>query len=62
MIVKFNFRRHWLNWLCCLASLAEGLIGTITLGFLVPDWSFLANRKYLNYMDKYHYKQNKGKM
>lgn len=41
---------YWWRWVCQVARLADGLIGTVTLGFYCPDWQLWAERRFLNIM------------
>lgn len=39
---------RFLLWVCYIARLADGLVGTVTFTILTPNWSLYAERWYLD--------------
>ena len=50
-MTRYGFKWYWLRWLCSVADLADGLAGTLTLGFWRPDIGLRASDAFLNYQE-----------
>ena len=42
---------YFLRWMCSVASLVDGLIGTLSLGFLNPNCSLSAQAHFLDHCE-----------
>jgi hypothetical protein len=46
--MKTKLKERLLNWIVCWAYLFDGVVGVLSLGFILPNLSFRASCLYLN--------------